>query len=441
MFLDEKNIEYFSTYSNAVLTAMVAFSNSSGGIIYVGMDRKGKCTPIENLTGVMRQIQSDAKKIIAPRMNIMVKNLLTNKIIKISVGEGIDKPYFIREKGICPAGVSIYSKGIITSATHKTIAQMIENSSEGTYETEVSTDQSLSFSYLNELFEKSEIHLNDKAFVEIGIKNGYGLYTKLGMLLSEQCSHSTKVVIYSDPERTEVIKQYDFQGSVLRQYTDLFNYIFKGKHTRPDLIMMQNSGKYSYSKDAIREALVNSLIHRDYSIDASTIISLTPVDLEFLSVGDAPRKLKFSEFKAGIVHLRNKKLANVFRMLKLADLSGVGISRIIKAYSKYPLHPKFELTENSFKVTIPDMTLYSKSAQNNPSALNSTIIADSQNEIICKYLAKYGTISNKQAMELLNLKQTRVHDILARMQQQGIISQIGKGLYIRSKLPSIPSPH
>ena len=112
MFLDEKNIEYFSTYSNAVLTAMVAFSNSSGGIIYVGMDRKGKCTPIENLTGVMRQIQSDAKKIIAPRMNIMVKNLLTNKIIKISVGEGIDKPYFIREKGICPAGVSIYSKGI-----------------------------------------------------------------------------------------------------------------------------------------------------------------------------------------------------------------------------------------------------------------------------------------------------------------------------------------
>ena len=110
-----------------------------------------------------------------------------------------------------------------------------------------------------------------------------------------------------------------------------------------------------YPEAALREALLNLIVHREYAFCASSFISVYADRVEFTSIGGLVRGITLSDAMMGISVCRNAKLANVFYRLELIEAYGTGLRKIVEAYAGTGAQPRFETTGNAFKVTLPNL--------------------------------------------------------------------------------------
>ena len=176
-----------------------------------------------------------------------------------------------------------------------------------------------------------------------------------------------------------------------------------------------------YPEDALREALLNSLVHRDYSFSASTLVSVYHDRIEFVSVGGLPTGIELDDIMLGLSVCRNPKLAAVFYRLQLIEAYGTGMPKIIKAYAGAELKPKIEVSSNVFKITLPNR---------NASANKAETLADapkSNEKLILDFICSNGYIVRSDVDQLLAVSQATANRILKRMVAEGLIYQDGNG--------------
>jgi ATP-dependent DNA helicase RecG len=110
-----------------------------------------------------------------------------------------------------------------------------------------------------------------------------------------------------------------------------------------------------YPEFAVREALINAIVHRDYDYSGSIIVNIFDNRIEIVSLGGLVKGITVEDIKNGISQARNTIIANVFYRLKLIESYGTGIKRIVEAYQKQALQPSFNPATASFAVTLPKM--------------------------------------------------------------------------------------
>lgn len=115
-----------------------------------------------------------------------------------------------------------------------------------------------------------------------------------------------------------------------------------------------------YPEIAIREALLNLLVHRDYSYSASSLISIYTDRIEFVSIGGLMSGIELEDVMLGISVCRNQNLANIFYRLHLIEAYGTGISKIMNAYQGTDKTPILEATKNAFKIILPNINTMKK---------------------------------------------------------------------------------
>lgn len=103
-----------------------------------------------------------------------------------------------------------------------------------------------------------------------------------------------------------------------------------------------------YPEVAVREALLNLLVHRDYSFSTSAFISIYEDRIEFVSIGGLMPGIDLEDVMVGISVCRNQDLANVFYRLHLIEAYGTGMGKIMKAYKSMQIKPVIETTKNAF---------------------------------------------------------------------------------------------
>lgn len=111
-------------------------------------------------------------------------------------------------------------------------------------------------------------------------------------------------------------------------------------------IVVEDIKKKSLLLQAVREALLNLLVHREYSFRASTFISLYADRLEFTSIGGLVSGVSLKDITMGISVCRNTKLANVFYRLELIETYGTGIIKIMEAYEGTGMTPQYYKKRN-----------------------------------------------------------------------------------------------
>ena len=178
--------------------------------------------------------------------------------------------------------------------------------------------------------------------------------------------------------------------------------------------------KKDYPDEAIREALLNALVHRDYSFSGSIIINVNDKKMEFVSIGGLVPGLSTDDIKIGISQPRNKNLAEVFHRLRLIESYGTGIRRIYKTYEDCGEKPIIEATSNAFKIVLPNMNEVSAIA-----ADESKVSA--QMREVLDFIAKKGYATDSELEEKLKLKHTRVYNLTREMKELGILRIEGRG--------------
>ena len=177
--------------------------------------------------------------------------------------------------------------------------------------------------------------------------------------------------------------------------------------------------KWDYPVEALREALLNAIVHRDYAFSGSIIINVNESCIEFISLGGLVRGLTADDIRNGISQLRNRNLAELFHRLNFIESYGTGIRRIFALYSDCKEQPSISITSNSFKITLPNM--------NNSAIDEKKHELTEQEQAIVNHLDKHKEMTEIDVQKLLGVKKTRAFNIIKEMKDAGVISVIGRG--------------
>lgn len=421
MNFETENIEFKSGFTEDIYKEVIAFANTYGGILYIGIDNDGNALGLKNVDDEYTRITNGIRDAILPDVTMFVKyTIQKNKVVRITVSEGANKPYYLRSKGLKPNGVYVRQGTSSVQASSEQIRQMIKDSDGDDFESMRSLEQKLTFTSAVTAFKNYGVDFSEEKYLALGmIHKNDGLFTNLALLMSDQCQHSIKVAVFGDDENTTFKDNREFKGSIFRQIDEVFRYIMLSNRTSSVFKGLERIDKSDYPEAALREALLNSVVHRDYSYSGSIIININDKQMEFVSIGGLLPGLTADDIRSGISQPRNKNLAEVFHRLKLIEAYGTGIRRIYKLYENCSVQPRIEVTHNTFKMILPNMSVAE------PLAVKTYLTP--QKEEILDFISKNGQITEAEIMELLSVKRTRAYTVAKQMCDESLIVAVGRG--------------
>ncbi len=357
MFIESDRLELKEIINNDFKKEIIAFANTNGGEIYVGVSNNGIVVGVDNVEKEMERISSMIHDGIHPDLvsftSVETLTVENKKIIHVTVFRGGKPPYHLTDKGLKPSGV--YVRHGITSvpASEEMIRDMIRQSDGLTYDKARSINQELTFQYASKYFTGRNIAFGEENKRTLGLIDSDGYYTNAGMLLSEQCEHSIKCAVFEGTGKTSFKARKEFSGSILKQLEDAYEYINLNNNVRADFEGLERIEDFDYPEYALREALLNTIVHRDYNYSGSAIINIFSDRIEFVSLGGLVKGITLADIMNGISQSRNMVLANIFYRLKLIESYGTGIQRILESY-KNNKQPQFLPETSSFVTILPN---------------------------------------------------------------------------------------
>ncbi|OUQ56201.1 transcriptional regulator [Tyzzerella sp. An114] len=429
MMFESENIEFKAKLSDEIYKEVIAFANTDGGTIYIGVDDKGNVIGLENVDDSYTRLTNGIRDAIQPDVTMFIRYVLQeDKVIRIEVGEGSYKPYYLKSKGLKPNGVYVRQGASSAPASQELIRKMIKDTDGDQFEDMRTMEQELTFEEAENAFKNYGVEFSEDKFITLGLRNLHDdHYSNLALLLSDQCKHTVKVAVFSDEDKTIFKDAKEFEGSIFRQLDDTYSYLLLCNRTMSTFQGLNRIEKKDYPEEALREALLNAMVHRDYSFSGSIIINVNDSEIEFISIGGLLPGLSVEDIQSGISQPRNRKLAEIFHRLKLIESYGTGIRRIYKLYENNSVKPRIEVTPNAFKLILPNANYKNIIEPIKNIKEQITLKITPQMKVVIDYLSEYGEIGEEELQELLNVKRTRAYLIARQMIEQGLIECSGRG--------------
>ena len=297
-----------------------------------------------------------------------------------------------------------------------------------------SLNQNLTFYATTEEFQLRNVEFGPQQMRSLKLIDSDGLYTNLALLLSDQCVHSIKAAVFQGKDQTIFKDRREFSGSLMKQMHEVYDFIDFRNQTRATVEKLLRVDVRDYPEIAIREALLNLLVHREYSFSASALISLYEDRIEFVSIGGLMPEIELEDILAGISICRNPDLANIFYRLQLIEAYGTGISKIMKAYEGTNTRPRIETTKNTFKIILPNVNTNSGSTITSIPAkeespvfiLNDNPALSSQEKRILEYARNYNQITKNNAASLLEVSASTATRLINGLLKQNLLVRHGK---------------
>lgn len=420
VFSENERIELKISVTDDICKEVIAFANTNGGTLYIGMADNGDVIGVQDADEVTLQINNKIRDSVKPDLTMFVRyeqqEIDGKEILAVTVQKGTGRPYYLASKGLRPGGVFVRNGSASDPATDTAIRRMIKETDGDSFEDMRSLEQSLSFDAARAQFAGRGTAFDAAKMQTLGLVSPDGIYSNLALLLSDQCSSLIKAATFAGSDKTDFQDRREFSGSLFRQLEDVYAYLDLRNRTSATFDGLYRVDKRDYPEEAVREALLNSIVHRDYSYSAATLISVYDDRIEFVSVGGLPMGITTEDIMLGLSVCRNPKLAAVFYRLKLIEAYGTGIPKIMNAYADCAVKPKIEVTPNAFKITLPNLN----------SAAQSSGISTAEGKIMA-FVAENGRILRSEADKLLHVSASTSGRILKRMVADGFLRQEGEG--------------
>lgn len=427
--IESMTTELKREYTDDIKYAVVAFANTGGGKIYVGINDDGSVYGVGSTDATVLRITNMIRDSIRPDVTMftecVVETMEGKPVVVLTVQRGTARPYYLAGKGIRPEGVYVRQSSSSVPASESAILNMIKETSGDRYEDARSINQQLTFEKAENYFAKRNLPFGDQQKRTLNIIGSDGTYTNLGMLLSDQCVHTIKMAVFDGSRKSVFRDRKELTGSLLTQLEDAYSYIDQFNRTRAEFEGLDRIDKRDYPGEALREALLNAITHRDYSFSGSTLISIFDDRIEFVTIGGLVRGLTFDDIMLGVSALRNQNLANVFYRLNLIEAYGTGILKINESYADCAAKPQFEVTDNAFKITLPNSNYAGERKDVIPPPKVKGKV--DRQEILLRLAEERGYIVRKDVEGALKVSQATAILILRDMVEKGLLIKEGSG--------------
>ncbi len=438
LFQENETTELKEVVVDDIKKEIIAFANSDGGKLYIGVQDDGTVVGVDNADGVSLQISNMVRDAIKPDVTMFLhyETIAENgkNIVAVNIQRGTDRPYYLAKKGMRPEGVYVRQGYSSVPATDTAIRRMIKETDGDRFEVMRSLNQELTFKAVQKEFELREIELGARQMRTLKLIDQDGLYSNLALLLSDQCVHTIKAAVFQGTDQTIFKDRREFTGSLMQQMNEVYDFIDFRNQTRATIEKLYRIDVRDYPEVAVREALMNLLVHRDYAFSASALISIYADRIEFVSIGGLMPGIDLEDVMVGISVCRNQDLANVFYQLHLIEAHGTGMGKIMKAYEGMQEKPLIETTKNAFKIILPNVnakyeignTIVPKTGPGIQYIISAEKRLGDEEEKILEYTRIHGTITKNDVIGLLGVSASTAARIIRKMVKSNLLKQNGK---------------
>lgn len=396
-------------YTSDIIDEVIAFANADGGVIYIGIREDGTVNGIDDPSGTAALAAREIIETIQPNISTVVQvrtvQLKGKDLVAVMVGRGTDKPYS-RIRG-SEQSFPEESKAASDIQPVAVTGRFNEN--------DLCPSQ-LNFSTLKLALDQCDIPSDSEHLHALHLTDAEGRYTNLALLLSEQCPFTMKVTLFNGCDKSTVSHSSTIGGSILQQLVRSCTLIEK---------LTETSSADSYPQDAVSEAILNALVHRDYSYSGSILVNIFDDRIEIVSLGGLPVGLSMAAVDMGISQPRYPKLADTLCRIELMECCGCGISKIRGLYSGYDKSPEFESVQGAFRTMLPNLA-YAKQERSAP---------DGYKALVLELVRERGFVVRSDVEQLAGLKTTAAYNLIKELCADGELIQSGVGKKTIYKLP------
>ncbi len=437
LFRESETIELKEVVVDDIKKEIIAFANCDGGKLYIGVRDDGVVVGLNDPDEVSLQISNMVRDTIKPDVTMFLHYQTIEEdgkeIVAVDIQRGTDRPYYLAKKGMRPEGVYVRQGYSSVPATDTAIRRMIKETDGDRFEAMRCLNQELTFEAAKKEFTLRQVEFGPQQMRTLKLIDRDNLYSNLGLLLSDQCIHTIKVAVFQGTDQTIFKDRREFTGSLMQQMNEVYDFIDFRNQTRATIEKLLRIDVRDYPEIAVREALLNLLVHRDYSFSASALISIYADRIEFVSIGGLMPGIDLEDIMVGISVCRNQDLANVFYRLHLIEAYGTGMGKIMKAYEGMGERPMVETTKNVFKIILPNIN--AKYETGNDSVPRAELIAGlaaetkkslSAEERVLEYARSHGSVTRSDVIELLEVSTSTASRVIRKMVKNNLLKQNGK---------------
>lgn len=431
--LQESNrIELKRELTDSLEKEVVAFLNyRDGGIIYIGVEDVGhNIVGVTDSDSIQLKIKDRIKNNISPStmglFDVSTEEHRGKIIVKITVASGSERPYYLNKMGMTPKGCFLRVGSASEPMPIKMIEDLFARRTRNSIGAIKSRYQNLTFEQLKIFYNEKSLKLNDQFANNLELLNGDGFLNYAAYLLSDVNGCSIKVAKYKGLDRIKLIENEEYGYCCLVKATKSVIEKFKIENkTFARITYEKRDERKLLDPEALREAIINAIIHNDYSNEVPPKFELFSNRLEITSAGRLPDGYNEKEFFQGYSVPRNKELMRVFRDLELVEQLGSGVPRILAHYPS----SSYIFTANFVRLVLPFAEGFeSETSIEDTNSLLSLSLTARQEEILV--LLKETTFTSSEILKRLNLTQSQQRLIqreLTELESLGLIRRKGGG--------------
>lgn len=372
---ESKNIEYKVTLpdkSEKYMKTIVAFANTQGGKLVVGVDDKThQIVGVENdvlfqlMDGIANAVSDSCVPQIIP--DIEPQTVDGKTVVVVSVEAGKNRPYYLKSKGK-DNGTYIRVAGTSRLAFPEKIKELEMEGARISWDEltcvgyPVSKDATEKLCQDIERFRKkagmTDHSVNKEQLINWKIlkqSEGQLLATNAYALLTSDYFpfSKTQCAVFKGTDRAVFLDKRELEGPIYTQIEEAVDFVLRNIRLGATIDGLVRKERYELPPEAIREMIINAHCHRNLLDESCIQVAIYDDRLEVTSPGGLYNGLTYEEVMNGHSKIRNKGIANIFSQMGLVEAWGSGIKRILNAAEEYGLpKPRFQEFDNMFRVEL-----------------------------------------------------------------------------------------
>ena len=434
--------------SEKYIKSVIAFANTAGGRIIigvddetheiVGVDKDGVFKIIDNITNTISDMCYPQ---IFP--NIGVNTIDGKSVIVIEIYPGANRPYYIKSLGkeagtyIRVSGTSrpadeAILKDLELQGTHQSFDEMVCLD----YKYDADKAELLCAAVKKYMVEAVRTKSEKEKVKDVTVQNlinwgvvknvdGTLLPTNAFVLLTDNAFPFAKIqcASFKGTERVVFIDKRDFEGPLYEQIEEAYEFVLKHINLGAEIKGLVRNEAYELPTEAIREAIVNATTHRNFLDRACVQVAVYDDRVELTSPAMLYGGLTIVEIKEGGSKIRNRCIAEVFSRMKIIESWGTGIKRMFSSCKEYGIRePELLEIGDSFRVNLyrPSYSeVHQSSPKSSPKNLNCT-----QRKII-EMIMDNSKITQTVLAETLGITTRAVKKSIKELSEEGILERVG----------------
>lgn len=428
---ETNRVEFKEKLTDTLEKEVVAFLNyKEGGIIYLGIDKDGNSIGLANLDETQLKIKDKLKHNIEPSclglFDMVVEKRDNKEVLKIIIASGSETPYYIKKYGMSPRGCFIRLGSASEPMSTTMIEELFSTRTRNSLGKIKSHRQDLTFEQLKIYYEARGLKLNEQFTTNLELLTEDGSFNYVAYLMADSNGTSIKVAKYDGLNKVHLIENNEYgYCSLIKATKSVLDKLELENRTATLITSKERINQRLWNPIALKEAVINAIVHNDYSHELPPVFEIYDDRLEITSSGGLSVIKNREKFFKGYSNPINREIMRIYKDLDMVEQLGSGMNRILSYYKKDIFIFDDDFLRMVFISNHDEIDGGSIGSSMGGSMGGSIDLTARQKEIL-EIIKDNNKIGYRTLAETLNINDSAVKKHLNNLKKQGILKRVGR---------------